>query len=218
MKSKFIKSLFLLSISSNLLVTTPLISLANDNKTTINNREFSIASIDQNSFLLKENGKVSYMYIFENNTSKTLTLIDSNGQKCHFIYNKTENTIYSSITNTLTTLEDDLTNPALLSKTKVYNKTNKISFKTLRAHLGASSTALQLAGIIVLLTVPEAANAAAILEAIAIGAGYYANNLPDDPNHGIAVNIEVTQHYRRRIGGHSIPWGKTYKLISIYKY
>ena len=147
-----------------------------------------------------DDGKDIYrLTVYEDDVERSVTIKnESNGDENTITYNKLKNTIYSSITGNTTTL-DLIKGSNISTFSESSYKTHYLSYSDIRTAVGDTATVAGLIGFI-MAAIPGADVVGGALSGLAtiVGAGNLA--VPNDPNHGLAVQVKTIKYYRVRNG------------------
>ena len=205
---RLIAGLLLMSIIST---NIPQISFASGNYE--NSKDITISKINDNSIKVNSYEKEEILNIIDSKNETKIEIKDINTGKIEYIiYNKEDDSIYSSITgNTI------YNNEISFYKSDVSYITKKLSFAEIRSALGNVSSA---GGVLALILAkfPGGKKPSKIIGYISSLMGGAATfGIPNDRNHGLTFKIKVTKMYRSRLGKRHV-YKRMHDIVSIRRY
>lgn len=202
-----------------LLIQIPVTSLAKEFPVVSLGEDIQFSMLSESSFLVTEDSKESIISISEDESFRVIEIKNPELMESEYIVlNKLENSIYSSISDETIYLENSDISPILYKKDVSY-QTKYISYATIRNIVGNVASAASISGA-VLSVIPEASVQGISQFLIFFGQLAEVINAFNggSHDHGIKVDLEITQHYRRRPGGHYLKTSKSVWIRSITKY
>lgn len=171
------------------------------------NNSSIIESVDDNSILVKENGKTKKITVSDENGIRTITILDTDTKKSDYIhYNQNTNIAYSSLTDETIDLnkDEELMSPSTFTGTPIRKsvsnyETKKISYAQIKKIVGNAATTASVIGAILCL-VPGTESIGGAISAVSTIVSTLNSSTKASSKHGIKLKIKITKYYRTRAG------------------
>ncbi|SFE27723.1 hypothetical protein [Peptostreptococcus sp. D1] len=161
-------------------------------------KNYEITSVDDSSIVVNSGNITEKITVIENNNMRKITIYNTNtGGENYLIFNKADNSIYSSITDKTTFIEEQDSN--ITTYADRHYSTVFISYAEFKNSIGNTATVGGVLGLI-LAKVPGAQAAGGVIGTISTLVGGGSLFIPNDSKHGLKFGIETVKRYRYRLG------------------
>lgn len=173
---------------------------------------------EQDGVTIFDSAETTEIYLEDENATITIRETDESrivtvwyaetGTTEELIYNKTTNSLYSTITGETVIFGDEAAgepsgpSPLATSTTSV----TYVSWATLRSTIGETATIVSM---VAYLAAKFGVVGAAALGSVSTIVGFGSLFIPNDSSHGLAITVKTTKYYRTRNGTRSV-----YRIIN----
>ncbi len=210
----------LLSITTVATLFVTPVSAAETNSVLSEKQTNNIEVLNDTSILVESQGESELVSVAEDDSTRTVTIKNTKtGEEDYLKYDKSSNTIYSSITGKTINLNNSEISGGISPDSVSSYSFEYISYSDIRNALGTTFT---VAGFVALVVtkVPAAEFASGVLTKIGeicTAGGFGSLAIPNDSNHGIKLRIKTVKYYRTRMGRRQV-YKITHQVMSVSTY
>lgn len=186
-------------------------TLASNNYNYSNNK-ITIEEISDNKFVVNSENAEEILTVRENDLEKKIEIKDTKtGRTEYIIYNKQDDSVYSSYTGN--TIYDSSIS---FFKSDISYSVKYISFAQMKETLGNTATAGGVLGLVIAL-VPGGQAVGELIGKISTLMGGSSFFIPNDSKHGLKFTIKTTKMYRWRLGKRHV-YKRMHDITSVRRY
>lgn len=176
------------------------------------NTKVKVEEINDNKFVVNSEKTEEILTIRENDLEKKIEIKDTKtGKTEYIIYNKQDDSVYSSYTGN--TIYDSSIS---FFKSDISYSVKYISFAQMKEALGNTSTAGGVLGLVIAL-VPGGQAVGGLIGTISTLMGAASFPIPNDSKHGLKFTIKTTKMYRWRLGKRHV-YKRMHDITSVRRY
>ncbi|MCI6000941.1 MAG: hypothetical protein MRZ23_05425 [Finegoldia magna] len=176
------------------------------------NTKVKVEEINDNKFIINSEKNEEILTIRENDLEKKIEIKDTKtGRTEYIIYNKQDDSVYSSYTGN--TIYDSSIS---FFKSDISYSVKYISFAQMREALGNTGTAGGVLGLAITL-IPGGQGIGGIIGTISTIMGGSTFLIPKDSKHGLKFTIKTTKMYRSRLGKRHV-YKRMHDITSVRRY
>lgn len=173
----------------------------------LNQENIQVKVVDENTLNVENSDSTDTITVNETDEIRTITITNSStGENNRIIYNKIDNTVYSSMVDKTIDLNknpelspDTSAQPTRTTRSVTNYETKYISYAQIKSIVGSGATAAGVIGAI-LYFVPGAQGIGGAVGAVSTIVGGINSSVNASSKHGIKLKIKVTKFYRTRLG------------------
>lgn len=181
----------------------------------IEGQDYSISEDGNDAVIINSKDGIERVSVKEDDNTRKVTIHNNTtGEEEYLILNKTDGSIYSSITNK--TLSSDEQNPIISPRSDTSYSTVYISWAEFKTTIGTTATVAGVVGLL-LTRVPGGQVVGSVMGTISTIVGGGTLLIPNDSNHGLKFTIKKVKHYRSRLGKRHV-WYISKSIVSVSRY